>query len=63
MNSQTIADTAIYQQTAQLADKYKAQRDELLIVAKSAVMNIENNYRWQAHSDLQTVVEKVEQSL
>lgn len=30
MNNQTIADSAIYQHTAYMAEKYKAQRDELL---------------------------------
>lgn len=30
----SIADSAIYQQTAQLAEKYKAQRDLLLVALK-----------------------------
>jgi len=32
-----IAETAIYQTTAQLADKYKAQRDDLLTILRHVI--------------------------
>lgn len=35
MNNPTLAESAIYQHTAQLAAKYKAQRDELLAAMKA----------------------------
>lgn len=40
MNNPTIADSAIYQYTVQLAEKYKAQRDELLSALKTTAGNI-----------------------
>lgn len=36
MSKPTIADSAIYQYTAQLAEKYKARRDELIEIVKEA---------------------------
>lgn len=37
MNKPTIADSAIYQHTARMASKYKAQRDELLVALREIV--------------------------
>jgi len=55
-----IAETAIYQSTAQLAEKYKAQRDKFAAIAKRI---INNGIGFAEMSALEMLVEEVEQSL
>ena len=66
-----IVDSAIYQETVKLAEKYKGQRDELLEVADEARLQIEylhDEFRETGSGNcvlakLRSVVNKVEQSL
>lgn len=62
MSKPTIADSAIYQYTVSRAEKYKAQRDGLLIAIKS-IANSKYSTLEGMKSDLINLAYGVEQSL
>lgn len=56
-----IADTAVYQQTVLLMEKYKAQRDLLLVAIKK--IRVPNGISMVNLKDVDEALAKVEQSL
>jgi hypothetical protein len=56
----SIADSAIYQHTLAQAEKYKAQRDKLVVIAKQIV---DNGVSFAEMKALESIIAEVEQSL